>query len=81
MNNKQLKNLDAHLIDVKSELVRATQKFKPFHNTHEGYAVLLEEVEELWDEIKIRPENPKKIREEAIQVCAMAMRIIMDCTI
>jgi len=40
------------------ELAKAEKKFPGFNSAHEGYAVLLEEVDELWDEIKI---NPKKI--------------------
>ena len=45
-------------------------------------SVLLEEVEELWDEIKKSPKkrDPIKMRTEAIQVAAMALRFIHDCT-
>lgn len=31
---------------------KARQKHAPMHSPHEGYAVLLEEVDELWDEVK-----------------------------
>ena len=37
---------------VKGELLSATEKFGPFNSTHEGYAVIKEELDELWDEIK-----------------------------
>jgi hypothetical protein len=37
---------------VDRELQFARNKFQPMHSMHEGYAVLLEEVEELWDWIK-----------------------------
>ena len=67
---------------VKNEFWKATEKFGVFNNAHEGYAVLLEEVDELWENVKLNQRNPKRIRaifNEAIQVSAMAMRIIFDC--
>ena len=66
---------------VKNEYIRATQKFGIFHNAHEGYAVLLEEVDELWENVKLNQkitDRLKLIKEEAIQVAAMAIRIIID---
>lgn len=71
--------------EVCNELAQAESKFGPFNSSHEGYAVLLEEVDELWDVVKL---NPKKIdgdgkkirnqrmREEAIQIAAMAIKFI-----
>jgi hypothetical protein len=61
---------------VKKELYRATEKFGKFHNPHEGYAILLEEVDELWDDIKSN--NLYGSCDEAIQVAAMAMRYLFD---
>ena len=57
-------------------------KFPPFHGAHEGYAILLEEVDELWENVKLNQDNEvrkEKIKEEAIQVAAMAIRLIHDC--
>lgn len=39
------------LFDVTMELSNAEVKFPPFRSAHEGYAILLEEVEELKAEI------------------------------
>lgn len=64
------------------EYSKAVSKFGSFNNAHEGYAVLLEEVDELWDAVKLnqnKPERKKQIYEEAIQVAAMAIRFIHDC--
>lgn len=65
---------------IGQEVMRARAKFKPFNSAHEGYAVLMEEVDELWDEVKHkRPErNVPRLREEAIQVGAMAVRFMTD---
>lgn len=61
---------------VLAELDRATAKFGTFNSGHEGYAIIKEEVDELWNEIKAN--NPNRAREEAIQVAAMAIRFLID---
>lgn len=65
---------------VNLEYSTAIEKYKPMASLHEGYAILLEEVEELWDEIKKKPKkrNEEKLRKEAIQVAAMALRFLAD---
>lgn len=67
---------------VMAELHAAEQNFPPMRSEHEGYAILLEEVEELWDEIKKSPKKRDRaaLRKEAIQVAAMAIRFISDLT-
>lgn len=69
--------------DIIDEFNRATHKHPKFNSRHEGYAILLEEVEELWEEIKKNhvknPEVKATQRKEAIQVAAMALRFIYDC--
>ena len=67
---------------VKKEYLRAVSKFGAFNNAHEGYAVLLEEVDELWENVKLNQKYPNRnelMRDEAIQVAAMAIRFIIDC--
>jgi hypothetical protein len=61
---------------VSAELRRATLKFDAFNSAHEGYAVLLEEVDELWTEIK-RNDHARTMQ-EAVQVAAMALRFLQD---
>jgi hypothetical protein len=61
---------------VHNEAIRARAVFPPFNSAHEGYAVLLEEVDEMWDEVK-RDQLQAAIY-EAIQVGAMAVRFIAD---
>ena len=60
---------------------RARSKFGDFHSAHEGFAVLLEEVDELWDAVRLQegdPERADSLRLEAIQVGAMALRFVVD---
>lgn len=66
------------LDDVRIELLNATQKFGKFNSAHEGYAVILEELDELWEEIKFKGSTPQRTRAEAIQVAAMAVRFVKD---
>jgi len=51
-----------------------------FHSAHEGYSVILEEVDELWQEIKKKASerNNEKLYKEALQIATMAMRFIVD---
>lgn len=63
---------------VLEELYDATSKFAPFNSAHEGYAVILEELHELWDEIRKNPQDPSRMREEVVQVAAMAIRFMLD---
>jgi hypothetical protein len=35
--------LEAIVLDVKTELLRATQKFNSFKSAHEGYAIIVED--------------------------------------
>lgn len=73
--------LKDNLNKVHAEVVRAKGMFpQNFVNQHEAYAVILEEVDELWDEIK---KNQKVYdlpaqRKEAIQAAAMLMRLITE---
>jgi len=63
--------------EVRAELERALTKHPVgSNNAHGGYAVLLEEVDELWNDIK--SDNLPAARKEAIQVAAMAIRMIKE---
>lgn len=71
--------IDDAIEDVIDELRMAMAKFPPFNSAHEGYAILLEEVDELWDEVKNnKHDDGARQRKEAIQVAAMAVRFVLD---
>jgi len=73
---------NAPLIDknIRDEMEESVLKYGAFHSFHEAYGVLKEEVDELWDEIKIREHDYYRIYQEAIQVAAMARKIAL-CTL
>lgn len=68
------------LDEVHQEVSRASRLWPDFNSAHEGYAVLLEEVDELkthvWTNQKRR--DLEAMRKEAIQVAAMAVRFAAD---
>lgn len=69
--------------EVYREVQRAKTMFTTdFVNQHEGYAVILEELDELWQEVKKNQRNydiPAQ-RKEAIQCAAMCIRFIAELT-
>lgn len=65
---------------IEAEVASARAKFPAFNTAHEGYAVLLEEVDELWEHVKVKQGQrlTHAMRAEAIQVAAMAVRFVLD---
>ena len=65
---------------VANELETAVKRYGPMTSPHEAYAVIQEEVDEYWDEVKQKPNlrDKERMKKELIQVAAMAMRAIMD---
>lgn len=61
------------------ELKRANRMYETsFASPHEGYAVILEELDELFDEIRQKRPDKERLREEAIQIGAMAIKFILS---
>lgn len=66
--------------EVKHEIDRSEEQYGPFHSLHEGLAVLREEYKELEDAIfwgVSKDGDTQRVRDKAIQVAAMATRIVM----
>ena len=66
---------------VADEIASARRKHPRTQSSfHEGYAVILEELDELWAEIKKQgpKRNRAKILGELVQVAAMAQRMAED---
>lgn len=66
--------------DASRELARARDAYTPFASAHEGYAVMLEEVDELWSMVRLRPgqRDPVTMRRECVQIAAMAARFAIE---
>lgn len=66
---------------VIDELDRATKIHpEPMRSPHEGFAILKEEVDELWEVVRGKDESrdPLAMQKEAVQVAAMALRFLSD---
>ena len=72
LSTGQLEALDEALTLIRDEVIRAARKHggRPFASPHEGYGVILEEVDEFWDEVKAN--NSAAALDEVTQVGAMA---------
>jgi hypothetical protein len=65
---------------VRAELIIAREKYRPMASAHEGWAVLREEVDELWDEVRKKPSQRSTLAmyHELVQISAMAQRMAED---
>ena len=75
------KGIHPFTLEIEEELRKAMGKFPPFHSGHEGYAVIKEELDELWEEVKKKQSTPGRAEamyKEALQVAAMALRFMVD---
>jgi len=69
---------DEALKKIEEEFYRASELYPDLHSNHEGYAVIKEEVDELWDAIKASKDTKGNnlIRHELIQIGAMVVRYL-----
>lgn len=66
--------------EVVRELNRALARNKVFNSPHEGWAVIKEEMDELWEHVRGNTGRGPDARGEAMQVAAMAIRYMADLT-
>ena len=75
-------SLERELIlnDISEELSTSMVRLGKFNSSHEGYAMILEEVRELEREVFKRKimRDERQMMQEAKQVAAMAIRFMMD---
>ena len=71
-------NVEILMSIIGVELRKAQAIHKSMRSSHEGYAVIKEELDELWLEVKVNPPNNHAIAREAIQTAAMAARLCLD---
>lgn len=65
---------DDFIVDMETELRKAESKHAGYNSLHEAYAVILEEVDELWDEVRKQSSarSPEDIRKELVQIATCA---------
>jgi hypothetical protein len=73
-------NRDELLEIIEEEVIRAKGLYPTFNSTHEGYAVIFEEIDELWDLVRKNKgiDGDLRMKNECIQIAAMAIRFIED---
>lgn len=77
----QIAEVARFLADVRDEYNRATKKHGMFNSAHEGWAVLFEEVDELWEEVRKKRSNRDAagMRAECVQIAAMSLKFAISC--
>ena len=67
-------------LEAVAEVLRARERWPKMNSAHEGYAVLLEEVDELKAHVWTNQKNRdySAMRKEAIQVAAMALALVVE---
>lgn len=73
----QLNNYDVGLAEeIDAEIGRANRHGQTFASLHEGYAVILEELDEIWEiaRLKRKDRNAEDLRKEFVQLAAMAIK-------
>ena len=64
--------------EIAREYDKARRRHAPMNSGHEGYAVIKEELDELWEEIRKDNGSSKEARSEAIQIAAMAFAYVIE---
>ncbi len=80
--NKAILEVVDELRMLKAKVDDPNHPFADLHSPHHGYALLLEEMDELWEEIRKKNKfrDLEAMREEAMQIAALAIRFMVDLT-
>jgi hypothetical protein len=75
-----VKDIPCFSDDVRTELESARRNHPPINSIHEGYAIILEELDELWEQArkKTSERDLQNIYRECVQIAAMAQRTAED---
>lgn len=84
LDEQRRRDRNMHVINIMSqvqaEVNRAEGLHPPLNSLHEGYAVILEELEEVWSEVKKKSSERDldNVRTELIETAAMCVRTILN---
>ena len=70
---------DRLLAEVDDEISRSLALHGGYNSHHEAYAVILEELDEYWEEVrkKTADRRPSDMKKELVQVAACAVKAVM----
>ena len=74
-----IKQSEVDIIQKKiiAEYNRSVRIHGGFNSLHEGYAVILEELDEYWEELKKKGAQKDKLEDEMVQIAAMALKTLL----
>ena len=82
MNEPTVTTEETALEAIRNELSRARSLWGDMASAHEAYSVILEELEEFWEEVKANKGDPvehkRRMKKELIQLGAMVARSLVD---
>ena len=66
------------LQEIGNEVVRADSLHKPYNSHHEAYALAMEELDEYWEQVRLKRErrDPAAMRKELIDLSVVCIRAI-----
>jgi hypothetical protein len=70
-----------YMAAIDDEFEKACRHYPKFASEHEGFAIIAEEMDELWDAVRLKQSDEiryAQCEKEAIQVAAMALRFLHD---
>mgnify|MGYP001574906856 CR=1 FL=1 len=76
-------DIEVAILDLRTELLRAMERFPTWNSAHECYGKIAEEFRELEDHVFCKEANRDlpKMRKEAIQLACTALRFAIElCT-
>ncbi len=81
LTDETLKKIVRIADDIREEVCLSMSLHNPLNSDHEAYSVIMEEIEEYWEEVKKKraERNRDNMRKELIQIAAMCIRTIVDC--
>jgi hypothetical protein len=80
LDDFRVTNIGKSIKSIIAEYNHTIIKHAPIHSTYEGWALIKQKVDQLWEEIKKEEATGSKevMLKEAAQIGAMAMRFIID---
>ena len=75
-----LNTTEAKALEFSAELDRARLRFPTMASAHEGYALIAEEFDELWDIVKQKQtqRDYAELRKETVQLGAMVLAFLIE---